>query len=143
MQKLFWWLAVSLSTILGAFAAVQYDLVTYIHTTDSTFISFFIIGLYLVTTAQIGYVVNTTEKPWNFRFGWFVYGESTNLGLLGTLIGLALTFSVFVYGQGLATPPEELNPYIANGIGTAITTTVVGLISAALLKLQLFILETE
>lgn len=95
-----------------------------------------------MTTVILGYLVVFKTIPDNYDKFWFISESMTDLGLIGTLIGLAITFSIFIFGEGLTDSNLSLvSSKIAEGVGAAVTTTLVGLICSRFLKIQLVILE--
>lgn len=73
--------------------------------------------------------------------GWFLVDTAVRLGLLGTIIGFVLIFtsldSVSIEGtDGL----RELLVAMSGGMGTALFTTLAGLVGATLLAVQCLIL---
>lgn len=76
--------------------------------------------------------------------GWFLVDLAVRLGLLGTIIGFILIFTslsrVSIDGaDGL----QELLVAMSGGMGTALLTTLSGLIAATFLSLQYLILGRE
>lgn len=66
----------------------------------------------------------------------------TGLGFIGTLIGIMLMFSQGVeVDLSNVDAAQEYNAGILNSIGTAVQTSLFGIISALLLQLQLSIQE--
>jgi len=77
-------------------------------------------------------------------FGWFLVDMSVRLGLLGTIIGFILIFGslsgVSIDGaEGL----RDLLVAMSGGMGTALFTTLAGLVGATLLSVQYLILGRE
>lgn len=69
--------------------------------------------------------------------GWFVANHLPQLGLLGTLIGMAY---VFLFSDlNMATKAGQLIAF--KGMGTALYTTIAGSIFSLILKIQLFNLK--
>lgn len=78
------------------------------------------------------------------ELGWFLVDTTIRLGLLGTIIGFILIFtslsSVSIDGaEGL----RDLLVAMSGGMGTALFTTLAGLIGATLLAIQYLILGRE
>ena len=78
------------------------------------------------------------------ELGWFLVDTAVRLGLLGTIIGFILIFtslsSVSIDGaEGL----RELLVAMSGGMGTALLTTLAGLIGATLLAMQYLILGRQ
>lgn len=142
IKNLIWWLFTTITFVIFSYSVYAFDSINYILTTDTTFISFFILGMYFLTTVILGYLVVFKTIPDNYDKFWFISESMTDLGLIGTLIGLAITFSIFIFGEGLTDSNLSLvSSKIAEGVGAAVTTTLVGLICSRFLKIQLVILE--
>lgn len=142
IKNLIWWLFTSLTFVFFTYSVYAFDSINYILKTDMTFISFFILGLYFVTTIILGIAVVFKNMPDNFDKFWFISDSMTDFGLIGTIIGLAITFSLFIFGEGITDQNlDVVSSKIAEGVGAAVTTTLVGLICSRFLKIQLSILE--
>ncbi len=156
---LFWFLLISLISVASL---VLYKLGVYgaIWEGDPTRISYIILTLFYFTSIWCGvkcwelskindpqlvtieYICNRAERL--CFWGQFISAQLVTLGLLGTIIGLMLSFSGFE-NIDVSNPIEmkRLIQQIAGGISTALITTICGIITALLLKLQYFILENE
>lgn len=142
-RKLLWWLMVTFSLVFATISVTEMDSINYIMMTDKSFISFGIILLYFISTGFLGMLM-WRDKEIKFDKFYFTSDLMLNLGLIGTLVGMAMTFSIFNNANSLTeTNIAEISNYIAKGVGTAITTTLVGLICSVFLKLQLEILSDE
>ncbi len=76
--------------------------------------------------------------------GWFLVDTTIRLGLLGTIVGFILIFTslgdVSIDGaEGL----RELLVAMSGGMGTALFTTLAGLVGATLLAVQYLVLGRE
>ena len=115
---------------------------TFILENDFTYISFVNIGILYTATAVA--LFKAFRK--NFETSdtqWFWADNVLSLGMLGTLAGfLMVLYSTF---QGLDVGDTESMKKaietLATGMGTALLTSLVGLISSILMKFQLVTLE--
>lgn len=117
---------------------------TFILDNDFTYLSFVNLTILVVTSLWIGLRVLQ-----NLRYGtnlqWFLADSVLSLGMVGTLFGFLLVlYSTF---DGIdVSDTESMKQAIeslANGMGTALLTSLVGLVSSIVIKLQLVILEEK
>ena len=146
MTKAFlqWWLFFVLQIIILA-AAYVYELHLYILNNDQTYISFILIGIWLLTSSRIGYKMGKKINSSNEKF-WFVAETCMAIGMMGTVLG----FILMLGGSDLAsidpTDTEGMKNVIgqlAKGMATALLTTLTGLIVSVSLRTQLIIGEGE
>ena len=146
MTKAFlqWWLFFVMQIIILA-AAYVYELHLYILNNDQTYISFILIGIWLLTSSRIGYKMGKKINSSNEKF-WFVAETCMAIGMMGTVLG----FILMLGGSDLAsidpTDTEGMKNVIgqlAKGMATALLTTLTGLIVSVSLRTQLMIGEGE
>jgi hypothetical protein len=146
MTKAFlqWWLFFVMQIIILV-AAYVYELHLYILNNDQTYISFILIGIWLITSMRIGYKMMKKIKSSNEKF-WFVAETCMAIGMMGTVLG----FILMLGGSDLAsidpTDTEGMKNVIgqlASGMATALLTTLTGLIVSVSLRTQLMIGEGE
>lgn len=76
------------------------------------------------------------------QVGWFVSGLVIKLGLLGTVIGFVLMLSSVSGLENLdITDIKQLMQQMTQGMGVAMNTTLVGLVSSMLLGMQYLLLD--
>ena len=82
-------------------------------------------------------------KEYSFEKEWFVSELLISLGMIGTVIGfIFMLYSVFVdLNIEDAQAVQESLGGMAQGMGTALLTTLVGLIGSVLIKSQLVMVE--
>ena len=134
-----WWV---IACLIGAGIAYTQivGLFNIINKADFTKISFLILALFIVSTVRCGIKTYKLEKD---STGWFMSGIFVKLGLIGTMIGLIYVFTTSL-GSIDVTQPETMRKAIScmmTGMGTALYTTIIGLICSLILQLQLFNLE--
>ena len=146
MTKAFlqWWLFFVLQIIILA-AAYVYEIHLYILNNDQTYISFILVGIWLLTSCRIGYKMGRNMKSSNEKF-WFIAETCMAIGMMGTVLG----FILMLGGSDLAsidpTDTEGMKNVIgqlAKGMATALLTTLTGLIVSVSLRTQLMIGEGE
>ena len=134
-----WTLFVAILAGLGA--AWHFDYVTYVLDNDVTRLSVVITGLFLCSSAWVGVLAVKGKKP--SQALWFASDAMLSLGMMGTVLGLLVVLTSN-FGSIDATDTEAMSLLMAtigSGMGTALTTTLVGLGASLLLKFQLVILE--
>ena len=146
MTKTFlqWWLFFVLQIIILG-ASYVYELHLYILNNDQTYISFILIGIWLLTSMRIGYKLKKEITTSNEKF-WFIAETCMAIGMMGTVLG----FILMLGGSNLAsidpTDVEGMKNVIgqlASGMATALLTTLTGLIVSVSLRTQLMIGEGE
>lgn len=134
-----WWLIFCL-VITGSVLAYITGFFGKVNEADFTKLSFLIYGLFILFSIKCGF---NTVKLKEDSSGWFVSDVLMKLGLIGTLAGL-----IYVFSSSLAaidvSQPQTMKAAISSmmtGMGTALYTTIIGLICSLLLQLQLHNLE--
>ena len=139
---------ITVLTWVGAYAAYHFGFVDYLLETDSTYLTFGIFGIFQLAN---GYLL---FKSWQVKDGmyfesdrygplWFTSDALLSLGMVGTLIGFITVLST-AFGSVDTSDPEQLRmvlAILATGMGTALTTTLLGLLTSLILKTQLVHLE--
>ena len=127
-----WTITVLLFTaIAGAF---HIGFMEYLMDVDKTYLTFVITGLTAVSSLTISVcgIIDkmgvTLEKQLNFLTGML-----PSVGMIGTVIGMIL-----IIQDGIPEPSQLLI-----GVGTALTTTLMGLIGAVVLSQQLTLKEMQ
>ena len=139
-----WWLIFCL-TILGVLASIHFDLHLLLNEADK--IGFLILGMTGLSTIWIGrrtyFCIQKGRKLKPLETEWFIAESCLTLGMVGTVIGFILmlgtTFSA-IDVTDLRTLQLAIEG-MASGMSTALYTTLVGLISSLVLKVQLINLE--
>lgn len=137
--------------VLIAFAIttgqIYFGMFEFIQAYDQTYITFVNIGLLIISHIML-LKMHWQEKYQENQHRMLHYIADTVvvLGLIGTLIGfMIILWSVF--GPGVVIDPTntvamtEMIADMAQGMGAALITSLSGLISSALISLQLVILE--
>lgn len=143
-----WWLMVTL-TVVGIATSIYFNFDTFLLENDLTKLSLVIVSLFAICTSVIGYKIWNSKikkiKDYNYETEWFVSEVLISLGMIGTVIGfIFMLYSVFgnLNIQDTMAVQQSLGS-MAKGMGTALLTTLVGLISSVLVKSQLIMVENE
>ena len=139
-----WWLIFCL-TILGFGTLYHFNVHSLLYHADVTKLSFLIIIIFMFTSIWIGrktYDLETTSVNClddTIDVGWFVAESCLALGMVGTVTG-------FLYMLGTAfenidvtnaTTLQDALASMARGMSTALYTTLTGLITSLIIKIQL------
>jgi small-conductance mechanosensitive channel len=136
-----YWVLLLAQVVAGAFM-FRMGVFHMIAASDPTMISFMIFSIHVLSILSIGYLT-LRERKGNNSVLWFISEAQLGLGMIGTLVGFVIMFStVFV---GINTPEEIATALglIASGVGTALWTTLSGLVSSLLIKSSLVNLERK
>ena len=141
-----WWLIFCL-TLLGLCICVYFNIHKDLYAADVTRLSFLIISIFTCTSIWIGtktYKVGI-QQDYNQKsdVGWFIAESCLALGMIGTVTGFLImlgTAFANVDVTNAATLQQALSD-MAIGMSTALWTTLVGLVSSLIIKVQLVNLE--
>lgn len=141
-----WWTTFSvLYTAIGT--ALYLGLAKNIYQTDLTFISFVTLVLGLIGSLFVGRAARTrtsdpvsvTRRARYIRHAKWISELCTSLGLLGTIIGLVITLGSAFQNVDVSSS-ESLKRVIVvmgTGMGTALYTTLCGLVSFLVIQVQI------
>jgi len=131
-----------LTTIISGY----FDLHSTLYNADITKLSFFILSLCFCSSVWIGiktYKVYKKDYTQSANVGWFIAESCLALGMIGTVIGflimLGSAFTNLDVSNSVAL--QEALANMAVGMSTALYTTLIGLVSSLILKVQLVNLE--
>lgn len=146
-----WW-----STIIIFFVSLYYleyklSLFNFILSNDPTYITFSVIIVFILTTLVIGYhsyklqIKNIYPSESKLSPLWFSADAVMSLGMVGTLLGflMVLTSAFQDVDTSSAEAMKEVIGQLAKGMGTALLTSLAGLIASIILKFQLVMLESS
>jgi hypothetical protein len=143
-----WWLIYCLS-IVSLIVAYYLGFVNELLNKDVTYLSFVIIGIYLISSLYIGYTSYRKDKGKSttrgLQLGYYIFDLLPILGLVGTVIGFIFMFGdsfINIDTSNTQTVKDALIG-MAVGISTALYTTLVGMIFSEVIKLQLINIEVE
>ena len=109
-----------------------------LYTNDLTYITFLITVIAALTTLSLGYKFKVPAAV-SVNVEWFVSDVVLTLGMLGTIIG----FMIMLQGTFSSIEFNDTNSIrlalssMSQGLFTALNTTLIGLVSSIVLKVQL------
>ena len=136
------WLLLQCIIVICFYAAYTrgHDVIQLLYQYDITFISFGILSLYVLSSLWIG--IHTLFGMQREVCDWpiFISENLVTLGMLGTLIGLMVAIGS-LFGLDLTNAADAAIGIqkMATGVSIAMVTTLVGIISSLLLKIQLML----
>jgi len=137
-----WWLIIVLS-VIGSCVSIYFDFDKFLYENDLTKLSLVILLFFTISSIIVGYKIykQFVEKvdSYTYETEWFVSEILVSLGMIGTVIGfIYMLYTVFGnLDVGDTSIIKASLSTMANGMGTALLTTLVGLTSSVLLKCQL------
>ena len=141
-----WWLIFCL-TLLGLCTCVYFNIHKDLYSADVTRLSFLIITIFMCTSVWIGtktYKVGILQDyDQKSDVGWFISESCLALGMVGTVTGFLIMLGTAFENVDVtnsATLQQALSD-MATGMSTALWTTLVGLVSSLIIKVQLVNLE--
>jgi len=140
-----WWIT-NLIVATGVFWAWHQGIVTKIWHDDVTMITSGITLMYVITTGLIGYIAYTKDFTNKIvDASWFLSEQMLALGMLGTVIGFIYLLTSGVTNASV-TDPTSLATLLANmsvGLGIALYTNAIGIVSSLVTKLLLYAVTYE
>ena len=140
---IFKWVVFMSVTLFGFFVLHMFDMWLALWQADQTKLSFFILAVWLVSSiSALMYILK--PKLVNLDILWFSGESMITLGLIGTVCGfLMMLFTAFADIDVSSTESlQDALAFMAMGMSTALSTTLVGLVSSLHLKTQLVLIET-
>ena len=141
-----WWLIFCM-TILGVGVCFYFDVHNSLYESDITRLSFLILIIFGCTSVWIGSLTYRVGilQDYNQRadVGWFVSESCLALGMVGTVTGFLIMLGT-AFANVDVTNAATLQQALADmavGMSTALWTTLVGLVSSLIIKVQLVNLE--
>ena len=134
---LYWWLIVCVIGT-GSYLTHIMGWLVPLYTNDLTYITFLITAIAVLTTLSLGYKFKVPAAV-NVNVEWFVSDVVLTLGMLGTIIG----FMIMLQGTFSSIEFNDTNSIrlalssMSQGLFTALNTTLIGLVSSIVLKVQL------
>lgn len=138
-----WWISILLM-MTGFFWSWYFGLVTLIYQKDITYITSLITAIFVVMTIRVGYYA---YKLTDYEFdkakirkfvndSWFVSEQLLALGMFGTVIGLIHMLSVNFGDLMDSNNSITAIGTMFGGLGIALYTNAVGLVTSIILKFQ-------
>ena len=147
-----WWFLVCTQAALGT-VAYHFNFFHHLYREDTTRIGFIILGILVITTLWLGKKVYSLKSKWagvdealnQFSSGWFIAETCLVLGLIGTVTGFILMLGTAFTELDVTNITSVQNALVKMSLGmsTALYTTLVGLISSLIIKIQLVTIERQ
>ena len=147
-----WWFLFCTQIALGT-VAYHFSFFHHLYREDITRIGFFILGILILTSLWLGKKVYTLKGNWvgekeainSLSPGWFIAESCLVLGLIGTVTGFILMLGTAFTELDVTNITSVQNALIKMSLGmsTALYTTLVGLISSLVIKIQLVTIERQ
>lgn len=144
-----WWLLFCLSAA-ALVLSYSFGFVDALLEKDITRLSFAIIAVFFGTSLYIGYITykvnkgNTLQQS-NLNIGWFITELLLAMGMIGTVIGFILMLGSSFESINVADTGslKAALTDMARGMSTALYTTLCGLVTSQILKVQLVNVESR
>ena len=135
---LYWWLLIIL-VIIGAAVTWNFGFFHFLQEKDFTRLGLINLLIFSVCSVSVGTKIYRDSK--DYETEWFCSDAVVTIGMIGTVIGfIYMLFSVFSnIDLGDSAKTMKALSEMANGMSTAMLTTLVGLVTSVLLKFQLVI----
>ena len=147
-----WWFLFCTQIALGT-VAYHFSFFHHLYREDTTRIGFFILGILILTSLWLGKKVHSLKRSQlsvkeainSFSPGWFIAESCLVLGLIGTVTGFILMLGTAFTELDVTNITSVQNALIKMSLGmsTALYTTLVGLISSLVIKIQLVTIERQ
>jgi hypothetical protein len=137
VKTLRWWLTVCVLGVLVYFSYANGWLLP-LYEKDATMITYLITVIFGATTLSLGYK-SFLKKQFENEVEWFVSDAVLTLGMIGTIIGFMIML-IGTFDTVEFTAVENIRAVLSSmskGLYTALSTTLLGLISSVILKIQL------
>lgn len=132
------WIVVTSGIVLALFALHNYSLLEYVLGMDSTLITPAILVIFAIAHFVVLKLVTSPSETLELRL-WFAAEMLIAIGMIGTVVGFTMLF-----GEAFSNIDVEDTASIAavlvdiaQGMGTALITTLTGLICSLILKGEL------
>ena len=147
IRLLKWWLIFCL-TVLGSVTAVHFNIHTILYYADITKLSFLILLIFIFTSIWIGrrtYDLDINKNRGEMDVGWFIAESCLALGMVGTVTGFLFMLGTAFENIDVTNSKtlQDALAMMATGMSTALYTTLIGLISSLIIKVQLVNYETK
>ena len=147
-----WWFLLCTQVALGTIA-YHFNFFHHLYREDITRIGFVILGILIFTSLWLGKKVYSLKSKWagvddaitQLSSGWFIAESCLVLGLIGTVTGFILMLGTAFTELDVTNITSVQNALVKMSLGmsTALYTTLVGLISSLVIKIQLVTIERQ
>ncbi len=148
MTILRWW-AMFCSLVVGAGFLQAYGLFHSLWMADQSKISLIAIGVFTIMTLFVGFITDRIHRVGDITYTkyihacWYASELLMAIGMTGTLVGFMMMFTsnMSTIDASNIDSIKAVVQHLSIGFPTAVITTLVGLVTSQLLKLQLASLE--
>lgn len=142
--RLKWWTIFCLS-IIAIGCAWYFNIFNMLIENDITYLSWVILILYAIFTIRLGYKIHISNNNFETTIEWFTAETMLSIGMIGTVVGFIYMLSTVFLDINISEPSSLQNALgtMAAGMGTALWTTLTGLICSVSLKTQLILLTRD
>ena len=133
-----WWLLIIL-IIIGFSVSWNFGFFHFLQENDFTKLGLINLLIFSISSVSIGTKIYRESE--DYETEWFCSDAVVTIGMIGTVVGfIYMLFSVFS-NIDLSDTAKTMSALaeMANGMSTAMLTTLVGLVTSVLLKFQLVI----
>ena len=143
-NKLNQWLIVSCVMVLLTIIGLNTGFLIELFGMDKSFIALGIVGVFVVCHFIIAKQITDFSAEVEVRL-WFIAESMIAAGMVGTVVGFIMIFSEAFLALDVSNPETISGVLIdmAHGVGTALVTTLVGLVCSFALKGELVFLSGE
>lgn len=144
VKALYIWWATVIAVASGFFWAHYAGIVEKIYYDDVTMITSILAAMFITTLGVIGFIAYTNKKRNNTKLidaTWFASEQMLALGMLGTVIGFIYLLSSGITSASVtdATSLAKLLAHMSVGLGIALYTNAVGILSSLITKTLLYV----
>lgn len=140
------WVVLWAANILAFWWFWYFGTTEWVLKTDMTYISAFIVVLYIAVMAWLPYEFSGYKsKREIYEKPYYIANHFPALGLLGTVIGLMYAVTVMMNIEINVSDQSTIVDMMSkmfSALGTSLITTIVGIIFSLVLKTELLILDT-
>lgn len=151
MDTMLKWWAIFCSLVLGFVAIGANGLFQTLWVVDLSHLSFLTLTIFSLMTTFVGYITYKIHVKTDLNYTkyipgcWYASELLMGCGMAGTLIGFMMMFqsNIATIDVTNVESVKSVVLHLSRGLTTAVTTTLVGLVTSLLLKLQLINLEVN
>lgn len=139
-----WWVTFSIMFVAMTTTLLA-GMASFIVYSDQSYLSWLTLAVWYAASFHLGYKVYYQRGKTDFALTTYFTETCTSLGLLGTIVGLVMMV-VGAFEKIDPSNQESLRIALSTmslGMGTALVTTLVGLVCAITLQLQVMIVREK
>jgi len=139
-----WWITFSIM-IVAMTTTLLAGMGKFIVYSDQSYLSWITIAIWYAASFHLGYKISHKRENADFALTTYFTELCTSLGLLGTIVGLVMMV-VGAFDRIDVSNQESLRVALSTmslGMGTALVTTLVGLVCALTLQFQIIVVREK